>query len=119
MTNRIKSVGPIEEEDIERRGVTFEDFSETSEKKGGSGRGTVLAKAILLRLEKVVTGIGEALLNQTFVYHDDFAEFPVIGGNAESEAVVVMRQENTFDRVWEMEPDQIWSDDKLYIIRTW
>jgi hypothetical protein len=43
----------------------------------------------------------------------------VIGGNAESEAVVVMRQENTFDRVWEMEPDQIWSDDKLYIIRTW
>lgn len=36
----------------------------------------------------------------------------MIGGNAESEAVVVMRQENTFNRgVWEMEPDQIWSDD--------
>ena len=67
MTNRIKSVGPIEEEDIERRGVTFEDFSETSEKKGGSGRGTALAKAILLRLEKVVTGIGEALLNHSCV----------------------------------------------------
>ena len=32
--------------------MTFEDFSETSEKKGGSGRGTVLAKAILLRLEE-------------------------------------------------------------------
>lgn len=25
--------------------MTFEDFSETPEKKGGSGRGTVLAKA--------------------------------------------------------------------------
>jgi hypothetical protein len=84
------------------------------------------SESILVRVEKKINGMGEALLDHTginfenrncqrngaitgrrsavlliaFINHDDFAEFPVVRGGAQQETVVVVREEVFLGGVW-------------------
>ena len=48
-----------------------------------------------------IAGRRTAVLLIPHIDHDDFAEFPVVWGCAQKEAIIIMREEVSLDWMWE------------------